>query len=426
MLKLVATGGVIVSVGQTNGSSSLINEEKKSLFHSYASEFESRYLLEPPGQKHLALYKKERDEVNQYWTDIKRVKQAGKQITDLVLLRLLPYSNTRHNRENNYRISVAPAIIKDLRKWFENVGWQQHDNWDNVASAIYNLVYGLIEEGNWNSLIDFENNQELSRGIKAGFITPTFFFLNSQYRIINNKTMNTINFLLDRNAIDRDLSHYKEYLETINKALEELGIPLFNDADVFDAFCHWMCDRRLGGYARIEKRSEEPEEEEEVTPVFEDEIEPQNHWEAIYYIVKTGNLLGFKTYVADPSKFAFEKKLDEIATLTEVPPILKSTPEISKVDVIWYKPTPPFYFFEVEDSGTMREALHRLYNTMAFDARFFIISPIHNWSKFKKWITTAPFKEFEDRYNFRTYSDLFDFYKEVVKFISFRERFLRL
>ena len=137
---------------------------------------------------------------------------------------------------------------------------------------------------------------------------------------------------------------------------------------------------------------------------------------------ETSGKLGFKTYVADPSKIAFQKKLGEIASLAEVPPILKSTPKISKVDVIWYKPVPPFFFFEIEDGGIMREALHRLYNAMAFDARFFIVRPIYNRSKFGKWVTTAPFKEFEERYNFRTYSDLFDFYKEVVKFTSMRER----
>lgn len=403
-----------------------ITDEKRSLFLSYSSEFEKSYLLEPAGQKHLALYKKERDEVALFWSQIKEAKQAGEEITDLVLQKLLPYSNTRHNREENYRISVAPAITKDLKKWFENAGWQKHDNWDNVANAIYDLVYGLIEKSNWNSLVTFEENQQVSRGIKAGFISPTFYFLNPQYRIINNKTIDTINFLVGGNAIGRELSHYKEYLETINRALEQLGIPLFDDADVFDAFCHWMCDKRLGGYARIEKQVEDHEEEEEGPPVFEDEIEPQNHWEALYYIVKAGNLLGFKTYVADPSKSAFEKKLGEIATLTEVPTILKSAPEISRVDVIWYKSIPPFFFFEVEDGGTMRDALHRLYNAMAFDARFFIVSPINNRSKFEKWVTTAPFREFEERYNFRTYSDLFDFYKEVVKFTAMRERFLKL
>ena len=103
---------------------SSISAEKVSLFNSYTSEFEKGYLLEPSGQKHLSLYKKERDEVSKYWDEIKRAKNEGKKITDLVLHKLLPYSNTRHNRENNYRISVAPTITKDLRKWFENASWQ--------------------------------------------------------------------------------------------------------------------------------------------------------------------------------------------------------------------------------------------------------------------------------------------------------------
>ena len=45
-------------------------------------------------------------------------------------------------------------------------------------------------------------------------------------------------------------------------------------------------------------------------------------------------------------------------------------------------PFPPFFLFEVEDGGTMREALHRLYNAMAFDARFFVICPKENFEKF--------------------------------------------
>ena len=112
-----------------------ITDEKRPLFNSYASEFEKNYLLEPAGQKHLALYKKEREDVTLYWSDIKKSKQEGRQITDPVLQKLLPYSNTRHNREKNYRISVAPAITKDLKKWFENIGWQHSDNWDNVDKS---------------------------------------------------------------------------------------------------------------------------------------------------------------------------------------------------------------------------------------------------------------------------------------------------
>src|SRR5882724_2737163 len=319
-----------------------ISGENRLLFQSYASEFEKRYLLEPAGQKHLEMYKTERVQVAKYWAEIKESNKRGVDVTDAVLQKLLPYSNTRSNRLNGYRISVAPAITKDIKKWFENVGWQCPENWKNVASAIFELVYHLVERDDWNALTRFENDQEVSKGIKAGFITPTFYFLNPRYRILNSKTMDTVNMLVSRRAIGRDLTRYREYLAVIDAAVEELGLPLFSDADVFDAFCHWMCDKRLGGYARYQKEVQEDEDEEEIIEVLEEDgSEPQNHWEAIYYITKIGNLLGYKTYVADPSRTAFNQKLKDSATLTEVPPILKSAPHIEKVDAIWYKPAPP-------------------------------------------------------------------------------------
>lgn len=413
----------------------MVSESRRAAFHAYVNEFESTYLLESTGQQHLAGYEKERGEVRRSWIEIKQAKQQHLPITDMVLAKLLPYSNTVYNREQGHRISVTPAITRDLKKWFENAGWQRSDNWDNVASAIYDVVYGLVERHDWGSLAAFEANQAVSKGIRAGFLTPTFHFLNGQYRTINGKTIDTVNFLLERAAIDRDLAHYREYLDVIAGAIEDLSIPLLADADVFDAFCHWMCDRRLGGYARIEKPVPEEvtgidevvEEVEEQGPAsFELEAEPTNHWEAIYYLVKLGNCLGYKTYVADPAKTAYNARLGDIATLKETPSILTNAREIHRVDVIWYRPTHPFFFFEVEDGGTMRDALHRLYNLMAFDARFVIISPIHNRDKFEKWVRTEPFHEFEDRYNFRTYPELFEFYREAAQFVSMRERFLRM
>lgn len=137
----------------------LVTAEKRSLFHSYASEFEKKYLLEPLGQAHLAGYKKERNEVIRFWSQIKEAKQRGERTTDMVLEKLLPYANTRHNREEGYRISVSPAITKDLKLWFKKANWQQPDNWNNVVNAIYDLIYGLVEEGDWNHLVVFEKNQ---------------------------------------------------------------------------------------------------------------------------------------------------------------------------------------------------------------------------------------------------------------------------
>jgi hypothetical protein len=407
-----------------------INDSRRELVQTYSLEFKNNYLMEPKGQKHLSLYQTERKDVIKYWEDIKEKQRSGKEYYNDVLEKLLPYQDTRHNREKGYRISVMPAITKDLRVWFENANWQIPENWPKVGNAIFELIFDVIEKENFEAFKKFEENIEISKGIKAGFISPTLFFLNSKYRIINYKTIRTVNFILERNAIGRDLTNYIEYVSIIDELINDLHIDLFNEPEIFDMFCHFMCDKRLGGYARyIEKTIDIPdhEDEEDVDiEILDGESEPKSHWEAIYYITLIGKKLGYKTYVADPSRMAFEKRLGEIADLTEVPQILKSAPEIHRVDAIWYSHKPPFFLFEVEDGGTMREALHRLYNAMAFDARFFIICPKENFDKFRKWVTTAPFKEFEDRYNFRTYEELFDFYKEVKNYIDFRAKFLKL
>jgi len=404
---------------------SMITEEQHSVLSAHASEFEKSYLLEEKGQKHLSAYTKERKEVKQFWNQIKEAKRKGKRITDLVLEKLLPYCNTSHNREKGYRISVAPAITKDIKKWFENAGWQSSDNWDNVANAIYDLVYGLVEDSDWSRLKKFEDNQDLSRGFKAGFLTPIFYCLDSQYRLLNNKTIDTINFIVGSVFIDRSLSNYKENIEKINQVVTELSNTLFEDYDVFDSFCHWMCDKRLGGYARAEITGPEIKEGEEL--LVEEDPVPQNHWEAIFYIVQAGNMLGYKTYVADPSRKAFDKPLSEIASLSQVPPILNNAPNVARIDAIWFRPNRfPMFLFEVEDGGTMRDALHRLFNAMAFEARFMIVSPVENRAKFEKWVSHEPYREFQERYNFRTYKELFDFYKLTKSFTAMRRKFIKL
>jgi len=86
--------------GEPNIIKNEISDEKISLFNEYAKEFEEKYLLEPQGQKHLEVFMKEREEVPKYWEKIKKLKQENKPITDEVLTKLLPYNDTRHNRES--------------------------------------------------------------------------------------------------------------------------------------------------------------------------------------------------------------------------------------------------------------------------------------------------------------------------------------
>lgn len=55
------------------------------------------------------------------------------------------------------------------------------------------------------------------------------------------------------------------------------------------------------------------------------------------------------------------------------------------MDVIWCtEEKPPHYFFEIEDKGDMKNVLHKMYQTMDLEAKFFIISPLERYSDFEK------------------------------------------
>ncbi|MFX0172060.1 MAG: hypothetical protein ACFE9L_09075 [Candidatus Hodarchaeota archaeon] len=407
----------------------MLSTGRLELVNAYISEFETLYLQKEKGKDHLVRHQEESQTVKDYWMQIKATKSKGGEITEIVLKKLLPYNNTKHNRENGCRISVSPAITKDVKSWFEKANWQKPENWPLVSKAIFELVFELIENENWEILEEFENNKELSRGFKTGMLTPTFFHLNPEFYLINSKNIDTINYIVEKKAIDNSLTNYRKNIKIIKQVIDEINCDLFNDYTIFDMFCHWMCDKQLGGYARyatdetVIDPDEPVVEEEALRP--EEEL-PQDHWEAIYYIVKIGNLLGYNTYVADPSKTAFNVQLREIANLREVPDKLQSIPDIRAIDAIWYKSVPPFFFFEVEHGGNMRNALLRLYNTIIVDARFFIVCPESNRPKFQKWVAKQPFQDIKERYNFRNYEELFDFYKTVLNYTKRRERFLTL
>lgn len=398
-----------------------IHDDMRSQFTTWAKDFKAQYLLAPAGERHMEGYKVERECVARYWEEAKAAKNAGQDITDVVLYKLLPYANTTNNRAMGHRISIAPAITKDIKTWFESQKppWQKHENWPNVANAIYDLVFSLVEHRDWSSLKKFADNKVCSRGLQAGMITPTLHCLRPEFRIINSKTTRTVNKLLGPDAIKTDLAKYESYLTVVDEAVAALGIPLLRDKDVFDAFCHWMC--AVAKHAPRDGEDTKPGPAPLPPP---SEGGPRDHWEAIHYIVRCGNLLDYQTYVADPSKVAFDKKLGELATLRSVPPTLAGASEIGRVDVIWYKPSQPCYLFEVEDGGTMRDALLRLYNAMHFNAHFFIVCPPANKGKFEKWVSQAPFQECAGRYGFRTYNELFDFYRAVEAYATSRAGFL--
>ena len=217
----------------------------------------------------------------------------------------------------------------------------------------------------------------------------------------------------------------KEYMEC-NKVLMLIGDEMeecdFEKVDFMDVdyFLFFIFDKIIPQVPTEEKEPEIP------IPSAE-EIEIKTHTEAQGVLLDLGNLLGYDTYVADPSKGYKGNTLGELARLKEIPGFTyKETLDVVKnIDVIWFKGEYPECCFEVEHTTNVKDGLLRLYQISPLKGiRFFIISPSEVFSKFKREVARRPFKEIKDRYNFRSYEKLVEWFQVATKYHKLKNKFL--
>ena len=106
------------------------------LFH----EFADSYPLTSKGQSHLEHYEEERKEGKKNFEAILQAEGRGEDVTEKVLMKLLPYEDTKANREMDYWISIASVFKVDVKKKFEAAGWTKPEDWPKVANAILRFV----------------------------------------------------------------------------------------------------------------------------------------------------------------------------------------------------------------------------------------------------------------------------------------------
>ncbi len=184
----------------------------------------------------------------QQYRDLIVLAQRSEPITDAVLLKLLPYADTPRNRWRGAWIHPAPAIVGDLRGWYEAAGWTQPDEWPAIASAILNFVRQSIEEPNGLSaacrsfrLLPY------TTGFQSGILSPILNALRpKQYMVFNQHVRRTLNYFTER-AFTQALTDYPAANAAIHALLTELAtlpvwqtLPPAQHADYFQLFCHWL------------------------------------------------------------------------------------------------------------------------------------------------------------------------------------------
>ncbi|MDP3622693.1 MAG: DUF3578 domain-containing protein [Methanobacteriaceae archaeon] len=210
----------------------------KELFHQYENFYDSK-----EGIGHNQKYDLERQKVKGYYKIIENDKQSVYNFQDPPINHLLPIKEP----------CVAPASVGSITAY----GYKNEDL-PGLTKAVHHLIGNLIktkDENEQKELIESFKSGPYTKGFRSAMLSPVLYYLDPEFLFINQKTVDTFNFISELIGEDEKISvelveyidnnqKLKDLLDTLSKYLPNLTF------ERFDEFCHWMCYDKLGNYAK--------------------------------------------------------------------------------------------------------------------------------------------------------------------------------
>ena len=222
--------------------------EKRAEFIELFREFAHSYPLTSKGQSHLGHYEEEREEGKKNFEAILQAEGRGEDVTEKVLIKLLPYEDTKANREMNYWISIASVFKVDVKKRFEAAGWTKPEDWPKVANSILRFVRRCNDHPEELKIAcDEFSDSPYSKGFQAGTLTPILHALRpDDFILINNKSRRAVNYF-SGTSYSSSLADYpsinemaRSLVNDISDDIGDFGISGIRSDDLFDMFTHWL------------------------------------------------------------------------------------------------------------------------------------------------------------------------------------------
>jgi len=266
-----------------------------------------------------------------------------------------------------------------------------------------------------------------------------------QYGIMNMKPLTVLpylGFLSEKETKNISYGYtsgrdYERFMEALTKVREELqnnGLPEADFIDV-DFFIWYLFEHVFGLKFKRDKKTviksalgiEEITVKPEIAIPTTGVREITGHSEAEFILLKLGQILGYDTYSPDRNKDAYGQKLEDLISLDAIPqfttPSLLDT--IRNIDVIWFEDEFPICCFEVEHTTGVTTGLLRLYQTSQLNTKLFVIAPTDILKKFETEMNKMPFRKIKNRYIFRSYKDLINFYYLAENYTKSKNDFFK-
>ena len=118
--------------------------QQLTLFVQLFQEFSDSYPYSLEGLNHRASYEKQRQQGRRNFEEITTAAKAGEDITELIIWKLLPHTNTPSNRQKGVWIHLSESSNTDLSEWFQ---WlEKQEDWSVITRAIYNFVTSCLTD----------------------------------------------------------------------------------------------------------------------------------------------------------------------------------------------------------------------------------------------------------------------------------------
>lgn len=249
-----------------------VNQEFNVIKYIYG-EFEEKYLDTGEGKEHFEAYGEETNSTREIYKKILNARENGQKYAEDTLYKLIAPTNVLHKAH-------FPRI--NFKKEY-SAGEEQI----KLADAFLGTIQKLLDvEDNINiqeSIVKEFAETKYSKGFGQAVFSRPLYFLDNRYFILNYKTFDTVKFLsqftANKISIGHNIINYIKDNEKLHDFLEELAfiVPDLRDFKIFDMFCHWLCDKNLGGYA-----SGEP------LPVFNEDKKRIINMDFYEYLVEKG------------------------------------------------------------------------------------------------------------------------------------------